>query len=89
MSRRGTNAPKNPTPPEDPSIQIVNTLRSGVVWANELGKILNTTEAGEWDQRKMVIAALTYAAATANETTLDEEAWLDMAVMAYRGVVIE
>ena len=84
MSRQPTNAK-----PIDPQIQIVQNLRVGVQWANELGKMLNDTAAGDWDQRKMVVAALTYAAAMASETQLNEEDWMEMAWTAYRGVVIE
>lgn len=86
MSRRPTNAKP---PLVDPQVQIVQNLRVGVQWANELGKMLNKTEAGEWNKRKMVLAALTYAAAMASETELDEEDWMEMAFTAYRGVTIE
>ena len=88
MSRRPTNA-KPPVAVVDPQIQIIQNLRVGVEWANQLGKMLNTTEAGEWDQRKMVIAALTYAAAMANETQLDEDDWMELAWTAFRGVTVE
>jgi hypothetical protein len=37
----------------------------------------------------MVLAALTYAAAMASETELDEDDWMEMAFTAYRGVTIE
>jgi prephenate dehydrogenase len=92
MSRRGTDAKKNkakPTVLTDPQIQIIRTLQQGVEWANELGKQLQETDAADWDKRKMVIAALVYAAAMSADTGLDEEGWLDMAVMAFRGVEVE
>lgn len=98
MSRRRTNAPNpmdvsipgaNRAVLTDPSIQVIQNLRVGVVWANELGKALNKTDCADWDKRKMTIAALTYAAAMASETQLDEADWMELAVTSFRGVVVE
>ncbi|MCP4900193.1 MAG: hypothetical protein GY906_24745 [bacterium] len=73
---------------EDPQIHVVKTLQAGVAWANELGKELGKTDAADWPKEKMVVAALTYAAAMASETSLDEDSWLDLAIMAFRGVSV-
>ena len=96
MSPRNTNAPPkkkktngHSTPAVDPQTQIIQNLRAGVMWANELGRMLNQTEASEWRKEKMVVAALTYAAAMANNTNLDEDDWMELALTSYRGVRVE
>jgi len=88
MSPRRTNA-KPPNVITSPQVQIIRNLQVGCQWANELGKMINETAAGDWDKRKLVLAALTLAAAHANDTDLNEEDWMEMAVTAYRGIVIE
>jgi hypothetical protein len=73
----------------DPQIRIINTLRHGVEWANQFQKCIKETEVTEWDDRKRVVAALVWAAAMASQTQLDEESWLDLATMAFRGVSVD
>lgn len=85
MSRRPTNAPP---PILDPDAQIIQSLQIGAVWATELGKMLSKTDARDWSKRKMVIAALVYASAMAADTDLDEDAWMDMAIAAFRGISV-
>jgi hypothetical protein len=73
----------------DPQIRVVNTLRHGVAWANEMQHCIKETDVANWDDRKRVVAALVWAAAMASTTELDEESWLDLATMAFRGVSVD
>lgn len=73
----------------DPTIRIINTLRYGVDWANEFQRCIKETDVADWDDRKRVVAAMVWAAAMASQTELDEESWLDLATMAFRGVSVD
>lgn len=73
----------------DPQIKIINTLKAGVTWANELKTHMAETPVGGWDEKKAIIACLVYSAAMAQDTELDEESFLDLAAISFRGVVRE
>ncbi len=89
MSPRRTNAKPPPNVLNNPHVQVIRNLQVGAQWANELGRAINQTDVGDWDKRKLVLAALTLAAAHANETQLDEDDWMEMAITAFRGITID
>jgi hypothetical protein len=66
---------------------VIGALKMGSLWANMLGTILAKDEdVGLWDDRKLAIGLIVYAAALASTTNLSEEEFLAFTTAAYRGV---
>lgn len=76
-------------PALNPDEKILQILKVGVTWANELSKQLNNTEAGDWPERKLVVACLVYAAAMASDTEMDEDSWVELSTCAFRAIMRE
>ena len=66
---------------------LIGALKMGSRWANELGTHLSASEEiGLWDDRKLAIGLIIYAASLAYTTELSEDEFMALTLGAYRGV---
>lgn len=66
---------------------LIGGLQMGALWANQLGSVLGKDDkVGTWDDRKLCIALIVYAASLAAATELSESEFLDFTMAAFRGV---
>ena len=66
---------------------LIGALKMGSRWANELGSHLATSEdIGLWDDRKLAIGLIVYAASLAYTTELSEDEFMALTLGSYRGV---
>ena len=66
---------------------LIGALKMGSLWANELGIHLATSDAiGLWEDEKLAIGLIIYAASLAYTTNLSEDEFMQLTLAAYRGV---
>jgi hypothetical protein len=69
---------------------LIGGLQMGALWANQLGTVLGKDDKlGTWDDRKLCIALIVYAASLASATDLSESEFLDFTTAAFRGIELD